>query len=416
MNCRFCKTPLTHQIINLGQTPLANGYLHKLADAKNEQRYPLQLYRCGECQLVQLEYDVTPEQIFNQHYAFLSSSSATWQSHCAAYAAEMQQRLGAKQVNLIVEVGANDGTLLGKLRPLSTHLLGIDPASAATQLATAKNIPVITDFFTTGLAKSMRAEGKLADVIVANNVLAHVPNINDFVEGLSMLLQPEGIITVEFPYLPNIIEQTQFDTIYHEHYFYFSVSVLQRVFARYGLAIYDLQPLEIHGGSLRIFVKHYSNASLALQPIVDAYIQKEQKAGLHTIAYYQALQDRAQQIKHAFTTWLQEVLEQGKKVMAYGAAAKGNTFLNYCGVNATQIHAIADVTPEKQGKFLPGSHIPIVSPEAIAQAKPDYLLILAWNYKKEINPKLAYTGAWGCQLVYFIPQFEVYQASGLYVP
>lgn len=416
MNCRFCKTPLTHQIINLGQTPLANGYLHTLADAKNEQRYPLQLYRCGECQLVQLEYDVTPEQIFNQHYAFLSSSSATWQSHCAAYAAEMQQRLGAKQVNLIVEVGANDGTLLGKLRPLSTHLLGIDPASAATQLATAKNIPVITDFFTTGLAKSMRAEGKLADVIVANNVLAHVPNINDFVEGLSMLLQPEGIITVEFPYLPNIIEQTQFDTIYHEHYFYFSVSVLQRVFARYGLAIYDLQPLEIHGGSLRIFVKHYSNASLALQPIVDAYIQKEQKAGLHTIAYYQALQDRAQQIKHAFTTWLQEVLEQGKKVMAYGAAAKGNTFLNYCGVNATQIHAIADVTPEKQGKFLPGSHIPIVSPEAIAQAKPDYLLILAWNYKKEINPKLAYTGAWGCQLVYFIPQFEVYQASGLYVP
>lgn len=416
MNCRFCKTPLTHQIINLGQTPLANGYLHTLADAKNEQRYPLQLYRCGECQLVQLEYDVTPEQIFNQHYAFLSSSSATWQSHCAAYAAEMQQRLGAKQVNLIVEVGANDGTLLGKLRPLSTHLLGIDPASAATQLATAKNIPVITDFFTTGLAKSMRAEGKLADVIVANNVLAHVPKINDFVEGLSMLLQPEGIITVEFPYLPNIIEQTQFDTIYHEHYFYFSVSVLQRVFARYGLAIYDLQPLEIHGGSLRIFVKHYSNASLALQPIVDAYIQKEQKAGLHTIAYYQALQDRAQQIKHAFTTWLQEVLEQGKKVMAYGAAAKGNTFLNYCGVNATQIHAIADVTPEKQGKFLPGSHIPIVSPEAIAQAKPDYLLILAWNYKKEINPKLAYTGAWGCQLVYFIPQFEVYQASGLYVP
>lgn len=416
MNCRFCKTPLTHQIINLGQTPLANGYLHKLADAKNEQCYPLQLYRCGECQLVQLEYDVTPEQIFNQHYAFLSSSSATWQSHCAAYAAEMQQRLGAKQVNLIVEVGANDGTLLGKLRPLSTHLLGIDPASAATQLATAKNIPVITDFFTTGLAKSMRAEGKLADVIVANNVLAHVPNINDFVEGLSMLLQPEGIITVEFPYLPNIIEQTQFDTIYHEHYFYFSVSVLQRVFARYGLAIYDLQPLEIHGGSLRIFVKHYSNASLALQPIVDAYIQKEQKAGLHTIAYYQALQDRAQQIKHAFTTWLQEVLAQGKKVMAYGAAAKGNTFLNYCGVNATQIHAIADVTPEKQGKFLPGSHIPIVSPEAIAQAKPDYLLILAWNYKKEINPKLAYTGAWGCQLVYFIPQFEMYQASGLYVP
>lgn len=416
MNCRFCKTPLTHQIINLGQTPLANGYLHTLADAKNEQRYPLQLYRCGECQLVQLEYDVTPEQIFNQHYAFLSSSSATWQSHCAAYAAEMQQRLGAKQVNLIVEVGANDGTLLGKLRPLSTHLLGIDPASAATQLATAKNIPVITDFFTTGLAKSMRAEGKLADVIVANNVLAHVPKINDFVEGLSMLLQPEGIITVEFPYLPNIIEQTQFDTIYHEHYFYFSVSVLQRVFARYGLAIYDLQPLEIHGGSLRIFVKHYSNASLALQPIVDVYIQKEQKAGLHTIAYYQALQDRAQEIKHAFTTWLQEVLEQGKKVMAYGAAAKGNTFLNYCGVNATQIHAIADVTPEKQGKFLPGSHIPIVSPEAIAQAKPDYLLILAWNYKKEINPKLAYTGAWGCQLVYFIPQFEVYQASGLYVP
>lgn len=408
MDCRFCNTPLTHKILDLGSSPLANGYLPANNLPDHEPYYPLQLYRCTTCQLVQLNFEVAPSGIFNEQYSFLSSSAYTWKKHCERYAGELEGRFGKNGLGLIVEIGVNDGTLLELLKPVGRQLLGIDPAESATNMAKEKGLPVVTGFFTNALAKKLAGDGMHADLVVANNVLAHVPNINDFMGGIASMLGENGIATIEFPYLPNVIKDCQFDTVYHEHFFYFSLTAIQKIVTAHHLQVFDIKPLEIHGGSLRVYLKRATNFNMGTMPVVGQMLEMEMKAGIETNGYYMGLQAKAETIRQVFLSWLEKVLAEGKKVMAYGAAAKGNTFLNFAGVTNSQIPFIADVTLQKQGKLLPGSHLPIVAPDQIETFKPDYIVALPWNYKTEINQRLAYTKQWGCKIVYFIPGFEVY--------
>jgi len=371
--------------------------------------YPLKLFVCQKCFLVQIDEYKKSEEIFSDKYAYFSSFSSTWLEHARQYVEMITPRLGLDRESLVVEIGSNDGYLLQYFKEKSIPCLGIEPAKSTADAARDKGIEVVSEFFDIKLSERLVKERRKADLILGNNVLAHVPDINNFVEGLKILLERNGVITLEFPHLMRLVEENQFDTIYHEHFSYLSFHTVTRIFSKHGLVLFDVDELPTHGGSLRIYAGHQEDSSKELSPNVEALNAKEYAAGMDDIAYYLGFQEKTNKVKYELLSFLLAQKREGKKVVAYGAAAKGNTLLNYCGVKKDLIEFVADASPHKQGKFLPGSHLPIVKEERIRELKPDYVLILAWNIKKEVMEQLSYVREWGGRFVVPIPEIAICQ-------
>ena len=401
--CRFCKAPLTHTLVDLGATPLANSYLTDAAAP--ERSHPLHARVCSSCFLVQVDDAVPPGEIFSD-YAYFSSYSDSWIAHARRYADAMRARFALGPKSLVVEVASNDGYLLQHFLQAGVPVLGIEPASNVAAAAIAKGIPTDVMFFGEQTAKSLAARGIAADLMTANNVFAHVPDILDFAKGFAVLLKPEAVATFEFPHVLNLINEVQFDTIYHEHYSYLSLVAAERIFASAGLRAFDVEELPTHGGSLRVFACD-ANARHASTPRLDALRAKEHQAKLDTLEGYAAFSPRVAAVKDNFMRFLADAKRQGKRVAAYGAAAKGNTFLNTCGVTADDIVCVFDRSKEKQGRFLPGSRLPILAPERIGNIKPDYLIILPWNLAAEIKTCTAHIGTWGGRFVTALPELVI---------
>lgn len=373
--CRFCAAPLTHTFVDLGSSPIANDYLEPEDLSRMEPFYPLHAYVCAQCLLVQLPPVQAPESLFNAEYAYFSSFSDSWLGHARAYAQAMIQRFRLGAGSRVVEVASNDGYLLQYFRTAGIPVLGIEPARNCAAAALAKGIPTEVRFFGAATARALAADSA-ADLMAANNVLAHVPDINDFVEGFRILLKPTGVATFEFPHLLNLIQRNEFDTIYHEHYSYLSLHAARQVFAARDLTIFDVEELPSHGGSLRLFVRHAGNAALPVAPGVDRVAAKERQAGLDHLAGYLDFAPKAQKVKRDLLKFLIAAKEEGKTVVGYGAPAKGNTLLNYCGIRADLLAFTVDRSPYKHGRYLPGTHIPIHPPEQIMAVRPDYVLVL----------------------------------------
>ena len=404
--CRFCEAPLTRSVIDLGKSPFANSFLSETDLSRPETFYPLHVFICDECWLMQLEEFESAENIFG-HYLYFSSYSQTWLDHCRAYARAMTSRYQLDASSLVVEIASNDGGLLQYFKELGIRVLGVEPAANVAAAAQAKGIPTDVAFFGRDTARRLAAQGKTADLIVANNVLAHVPDLNDFVGGFKILLQARGTATFEFPHLLNLIVERQFDTIYHEHFSYLSLSVAERIFARHELHAFDVELLPTHGGSLRVHVAH-AEAARARTPRFDETIKAERAAGLERYEPYREFADAVIDIKCALLEFLCEARRERKTVVGYGAPAKGNTLLNFCGVGPHLVPYTVDRSTHKQGRYLPGVQIPIHAPERIAETKPDYVLILPWNIKDEITAQSAAIRAWGGQFVVAIPQLRVF--------
>ncbi len=403
--CRFCGAALTESFCDLGAAPLSNRYLKAEQLGRMEPTYPLHAYLCAACHLVQLEEFESPEAIFGD-YAYFSSYSESWLDHARRFAEGAARRLGLNAGSLVVEIASNDGYLLQYFQRLGIPVLGIEPAANVAKVAEAKGVPTLARFFGTALAEELAAQGRAADLVVANNVLAHVPNLNDFVAGLARALKPEGALSVEFPHLLRLIELNQFDTIYHEHFSYFSFMTVEQVFAAHDLRIFDVEELPTHGGSLRIWACRH-DAGHATHAAVRRVKTLEQAAGLDRVETYRGFGRRVREVKRALLTFLVEAKGRGHQVVAYGAAAKGNTLLNYCGIRTDFIDYVVDRSPHKQGLYLPGTRIPILAPEHVAQTRPDYLLILPWNLKSEITAQMAHIRDWGGRFVVPIPQLEI---------
>lgn len=405
-SCRFCKTPLHHTFCDLGMSPLSNSYLKKEDLSKKEPFYPLHAYVCDKCFLVQLEEFETPDQIFSD-YAYFSSYSESWLKHAEKYVSSMIQRFKFNSTSQVIEIASNDGYLLKFFKAKGVPVLGIEPASNVADVAIAHGIPTRKNFFGVGTAKELLKEDVQADLLLGNNVLAHVPDVNDFVEGMKLLLRPHGVITMEFPHLLKLITEHQFDTIYHEHFSYFSFLTVEKVFAKHGLTLFDVEELSTHGGSLRIFAKHLNDTSNPMTSKVAELKQREISFGLDKLQTYQSFQKNVLQTKESLIKFLKEAKKEGKSVIGYGAPAKGNTLLNFCGIGKESIDYTVDRSPHKQGHFLPGTHIPIRHPDDVSKTKPDYLLILPWNIKDEIIHQMSFISSWGGQFVIPIPHTEV---------
>lgn len=405
--CRFCGTPLTHTFVDLGLQPLANSYLtaEQLA-AGNEPAYPLHARVCHRCFLVQVDDVVPADHIFDEGYAYFSSYSPSWVEHARRYAEAMIERLNLGPESLVVEIASNDGYLLQHFLAKDVPVLGVEPTANTAEAARNKGVPTEVEFFTEETARKLAARGVRADLMAANNVLAHVPRIGDFVAGFRHVLKDEGVLTFEFPHLLNLIEKVQFDTIYHEHFSYLSLLAVEQVLAANSLRPFDVELLSTHGGSLRLFCCH-AGAGFEETDALRALRQREAAAGLGDIATYGGFTPRVEAVRASFRTFLQGAAADNKRIAAYGAAAKGNTFLNYCGATARDIAAVFDANPAKQGRFLPGSHVPILAPEAVRSVKPDYLLILPWNLKDEIMGQLADIADWGGRFVTASPETKV---------
>ena len=403
MNCRHCDALLGKAFLDLGFAPPSNAYLKKENLRAPEVTYPLRLCVCEACWLVQTEDYASAEGMFDADYAYFSSTSKSWLEHAAKYSRMIAQRLELGGDSLVIEVASNDGYLLRNFRELNIPCLGIEPTDSTADAAEALGIPVERAFFGTGLAGKLAAEGKKADLIIGNNVFAHVPDINDFTAGLATALKPEGVITLEFPHLLRLLEHCQFDTVYHEHFSYLSLSVTQRIFAKAGLRIFDVEELETHGGSLRIY-GCLDQASHAEVSTVGQILDAEEASGLNSSAPYDAFQRRAEEVKNAALAFLLDTKRQGKTVAAYGAAAKGNTLLNFAGVKSDLLPFVCDAASAKQGKFLPGSHIPIRHPDVLRQERPDIVIILPWNIAPEIREQLAELADKGTRFVTFVPE------------
>ncbi len=406
LTCRFCQTPLDQTFVDLGCSPVANDYI--TADARNamEPFYPLHAYVCRECLLVQIPPVCTPQSLFSAQYAYFSSYSDSWLAHARAYATMMVQRFGIRPGRRVVEVASNDGYLLQYFKADGLDVLGIEPAANCAAVAIDKGIPTDIRFFGADTARAL-ADTHPADLMAANNVLAHVPDINDFVEGFRILLAPGGVATFEFPHLLNLIARNAFDTIYHEHYSYLSLHSTERILAAHGLTVFDVEELPSHGGSLRLFVCHTDAPMHPVSPRVAALHAKERAAGLTEPEGYAGFEPSVQKVKRELLKFLIAAKEEGKTVAGYGAPAKGNTLLNYCGVRTDLLAFTVDRNPHKQGRFLPGTHIPILAPEALLQVKPDYVLILPWNLQHEIMAQMQAVRAWGGRFVVPIPELEI---------
>ncbi|PJI41934.1 class I SAM-dependent methyltransferase [Ferrovibrio sp.] len=404
--CRFCHQPLTRSFVDLGLQPLANSYVPLAKAGQPEPRYPLHARVCDGCLLVQVDHDVPAEAIFSD-YAYFSSYATSWVEHARRYAQAMTERFRLGPQSLVVEVASNDGYLLQHFKAAGIGVLGVEPAANVAAVAEQKGIPSEVAFFNRETAQRLRDAGKAADLMAANNVMAHVPELNQFISGFTVLLKPQGVLTVEFPHLLNLIGQVQFDTIYHEHYSYLSLLAAEKIFAAHGLRVFDVEELPTHGGSLRLYVCH-RHADHTDTVGLARVRKKEAAAGLDTLAAYDDFAPRVKAVRDELRGFLTATKTDGKKVCAYGAAAKGNTLLNYCGVTAQDIAAAYDKNPHKQQHLLPGSQIPIRGPEAIAEDRPDYLLILPWNLKNEIAAEQAQVRGWNGHFVIAIPQLQIF--------
>ena len=404
--CRHCGAELSQVFCDLRATPPANSFLRPEDMAKGEIHYPLTTYVCGACTLVQLPEHASAEAIFDD-YVYFSSFSESWLAHARAYCDMIVKRLDLGPQSLVVELASNDGYLLQYLRAYGIPILGIDPSHTVAEAAEKKGVPTIVDFFGTRLADKLIKEGKRADLILGNNVLAHVPDVNDFVGGIARLLKPSGVVTMEFPHIVRLIEGMQFDTIYHEHFSYFSLHTAERIFAQQGLTIFDVQELPTHGGSLRIYARLADRKALPVAQSVLDLKAREAMGGYDKPQGFEGFEPKVRRVKRDLLRFLIEQRQGGKSIAAYGAAAKGNTLLHYCGVGVDLLDFVVDRNPMKQGRFLPGVRIPVKPPEALAEHRPDYVLILPWNLKDEIVQQLAFIRAWGGQFVIAIPSLEV---------
>jgi hypothetical protein len=407
MKCRHCKTELTLPLIDLGSSPPSNAYLSQVTLYRPEKWFPLRVMVCESCWLVQAEAYSRAVELFDGEYAYFSSFSAQWLRHAERYVGDMIHRFGLTRDSQIIEVASNDGYLLQYVKQRDICCLGIEPTASTAAASRQKGIETLERFFDTGLAQELVADGRQADLMVANNVLAHVPDINDFAAAFVTLLKPSGVATFEFPHLLNLIEGNQFDTIYHEHFSYLSLTTVQRIFNQNGLSIFDVEEHPTHGGSLRVYAQRNDTRAWPIRASVDELLHREQTSGMCTAAYYASFQRRAATVKNEFVKFLIEARQQGKEIAAYGAAAKGNTLLNYAGVRPDLIPYVVDRNPAKQGKYLPGSRIPIVSEEHIYRLKPDYVVILPWNLREEITLQLAEVYNWGGKFVTAVPQLEI---------
>lgn len=407
MKCRHCGTTLANTMIDLGSSPPSNAYLTHKTLQKPEKWFPLKVMVCDQCWLVQTEDYTGASELFDADYAYFSSFSSSWLKHSEHYTNTMVNRFGLDNNSHVIEVAANDGYLLQFFKQKHIPCLGIEPTHSTALAAREKGIDIVEDFFGVTLAKKLVSQGKQADLTAANNVLAHVPDINDFVAGFATVIKPQGVSTFEFPHLLQLIEQAQFDTIYHEHFSYLSLTAVCAIFEANGLTVFDVEELPTHGGSLRVYAKRKDTGNQPINQTVKQLLQKELNAGITDIAYYKNLQDRANTIKNALYQFLIKAKQEGKKVVGYGAAAKGNTLLNYAGIKVDLLPMVVDKNPAKQNKFLPGCRIPIVDESVIAQTKPDYILILPWNLKTEVTEQLNYIKAWGGKFVTAVPELNI---------
>ena len=406
--CRFCDSGLRFTLVDLGMSPLCESYVTTERLNRAETFYPLHVYVCDRCFLAQLEEYVAAEEIFTE-YAYFSSYSDSWVEHSRQYARMVANRFGLGRQSLVVELASNDGYLLQHFQPIGVPVLGVEPAANVAKAAVAKGIPTLVQFFNTASAAKMVDRGIRPDLLIGNNVLAQVPDLNDFVAGTELLLKPDGVITMEFPHLLELIRQNQFDTIYHEHFSYFSFLTAERIFARHGIVLFDVEILPTHGGSLRIYGRHAADASKPVTAAVHSIKAAERAAGMERLETYETFREQVKETKRRLLEFLIAARREGKQVVGYGAPGKGNTLLNYCGIRTDFLDYTVDRSAYKQGKFLPGTHIPILAPEKIRETRPDYVLILPWNLKDEIMGQLSYIRDWGGRFVVPIPELQIYQ-------
>ena len=406
MNCRHCNQPLYNTFVDLGFAPPSNAYLGFKDLTKAEVYYPLKLKVCHSCWLVQTEDYATADELFSSEYAYFSSTSASWLEHAKKYSKEIIQRLSLNSQSMVLEIASNDGYLLKNFVQKDIPCLGVEPTDSTAEAAESLNIPVLRDFFGEQIGHELREQGKQADLIVGNNVYAHVPDVNDFTRGLKAALKPDGTITLEFPHLMRLIEHIQFDTVYHEHFSYFSLYTVIKIFNASGLQVYDVEELSTHGGSLRIYGCH-KNGGRNISKNVRELLKAEQEAGMQNLETYQKFQEKANLVKDNLLKFLLDQKRLGKLVVAYGAAAKGNTLLNYAGVKTDLLPFVYDAARSKQGKYMPGSHIPILAPKLLNDTKPDYVLILPWNISNEIKSQLENSIKPSTKFVVSVPQITL---------
>jgi SAM-dependent methyltransferase len=407
MNCRHCKTALTLPLVDLGSAPPSNAYLTAETLHGPERWYPLRVLVCERCWLVQTEDFAAADELFDAQYAYFSSTSTSWLAHAKLYAESMATRYGLHSGSHVVEIASNDGYLLQYFRAAGIPCTGIEPTASTAAAAQGKGIRVIEEFFGEGVARRLAAEGRSADLMAANNVLAHVPDINDFLRGFAALLKPQGVATFEFPHLLNLLRLGQFDTIYHEHYSYLSMIALTRIFAANGLDAFRVERIPTHGGSLRVFTQRSDSGSHPADGSVEATLEEERQFGMDRREGYSGFQERAERIRDDFTEFLIRVKREGKSVVGYGAAAKGNTLMNFAGTRPDLVRCVVDRNPAKQGKFMPGSRIPIVSLEALETSFPDYIVVFPWNIIDEVQHECAGLLGRGSRTVRAIPQLVV---------
>ncbi len=407
MKCRHCYAALTLPLIDLGLAPPSNAYLSTQQLQQPEKKYPLRVLVCQTCWLAQTEDFAQAHELFDADYAYFSSFSSTWLEHAKRYADEMSARFHLGSSSHVVEIAANDGYLLQYFKAANIPCTGVEPTASTAAAARAKGIDIVQEFFGVALANTLVAQGKQADLTAANNVLAHVPDINDFVAGFTVLLKPTGVATFEFPHLMQLMALNQFDTIYHEHFSYLSLIAVQRIFAANGLTVFDVEEHPTHGGSLRAFAQRTDTGKQPISDRVAKMLRAEEAIGIQTEKYYLAFQVRAEKVKDDFVNFLADAKRQGKIVAAYGAAAKGNTLMNFAELGSDLIQYVVDKNPAKQGKFMPGSRIPIVSPEALHSQRPDYLVILPWNIANEVTQQNAALAKFGTQFVTAVPKLEI---------
>jgi 2-polyprenyl-3-methyl-5-hydroxy-6-metoxy-1,4-benzoquinol methylase len=408
MKCRHCGAELKLPFVDLGSAPPSNAYLTEKTLHTPEKWYPLRVLVCESCWLVQTEDFAQADELFDAEYAYFSSFSNSWLAHAERYVSDMVERFNLTQHSHIVEVAANDGYLLQYAQARHIPCTGIEPTASTASAARAKGIAIVEDFFGVRLAETLVAQGKQADLTAANNVLAHVPDINDFVAGFAALLKPQGVATFEFPHLLNLVQHNQFDTIYHEHFSYLSLTAVERIFAANGLSVFDVEELSTHGGSLRVFAQRTDSGQHTINDKVTELLQREITTGMTTTDYYSRFQVKTDKVKDDFLSFLLEAKQQSKTVATYGAAAKGNTLMNYAGVRPDLIAFVVDRNPAKQGKYMPGSRIPIVDESQLHVVKPDYVVILPWNLKTEVMQQLEYIKSWNGQFVTAVPVMQVY--------
>ena len=404
-HCRLCAKPLQHSFVDLGMSPLCESFLKGEQLDAMEPYFPLHVQVCEQCFLVQLREYVSPEHIFRE-YAYFSSYSTSWVEHARRYCEMIAKRLSLGEDSLAVELASNDGYLLQHFAPLGVPVLGIEPARNVASVAIGKGVETVTEFFGVDLAERLASQGRKADLIIGNNVLAQVPDLNDFVGGMRVMLKPEGVITLEFPHLERLMAENQFDTIYHEHFSYFSLITIGHLAARHGLKVVDVEELTTHGGSLRVYLAHETSAREA-SPAVGALLAREEALGFSDIAAYASFQEQVRRTKHKLLAFLIAAKAEGKTIAGYGAPGKGNTLLNYCGIGTDFLDFTVDRNPYKHGLFTPGMHIPILPPEAIDRLKPDYVLILPWNLKAEITQQMRHIGRWGGKFIVPIPEVTI---------